>query len=87
MLAAAKRAVFPSLSAWSTSAPFSSRISHTSSIGSTAQVYECGRGTLVQCYSVLNNDPGPKLIITDPDPQNENQEFWIRILDPYPCVN
>ena len=29
----------------------------------------------------------PKLLITDPDPQNENQEFRIRNLDPDPSVN
>jgi len=37
--------------------------------------------------------PDPKLIISDPDPQIENQEFRIRIqirirsLDPYLSVN
>jgi len=33
--------------------------------------------------------PDPKLIISDPDPQFENQEFRIRIqiLDPDPSVN
>jgi len=30
--------------------------------------------------------PDPKLIISDPDPQTENQEFRIRILDPDPSV-
>jgi len=33
--------------------------------------------------------PDPKLIISDPDPQIENQEFRIRIriMDPDPSVN
>jgi len=29
----------------------------------------------------------PKILISDPDPQIENQEFRIRILDPDPSVN
>ena len=31
--------------------------------------------------------PDPKLIISDPDPQIQNQEFRIRILDPDPSVS
>jgi len=31
--------------------------------------------------------PDPKLIISDPDPKIENQEFRIQILDPDPSVN
>jgi len=36
----------------------------------------------------ISSVPDPKLIISDPDPQTENQEFriWIRILDPDPSV-
>jgi len=41
-----------------------------------------------ECLSILFNEamvrstlPDPKLIISDPDPQIENQEFRIRILD------
>ena len=51
----------------------------------------CGRKTVpvIRLASV----PDPKLFITDPDPQIENQEFCIRIriririLDPDPSVN
>jgi len=35
----------------------------------------------------INNVLDPKLIISDPDPQIENQEFRIRILDSDPSVN
>jgi len=42
-----------------------------------------GETHLVSKSSVLD----PKLIISDPDPQIENQEFQIRILDPDPSVN
>jgi len=38
--------------------------------------------------SVLKTSvPDPKLLISDPDPQNQNQEFRIRILEPYSSVN
>jgi len=38
---------------------------------------------------LLSSVPDPKLIISDPDPdpQIENQEFRIRILDPDPSMN
>jgi len=32
-------------------------------------------------HVVLESVPDPKLKITDPDPFNANQEFWIRILN------
>jgi len=36
---------------------------------------------------LIISDPDQKLIISGPDPQNKNQEFRIRILDPDPSVN
>jgi len=35
---------------------------------------------------IIASVPDPKLIISDLDPQIENQEFRIRILDPDPSV-
>ena len=31
---------------------------------------------------VFGSVPDPRILITDPDPQNEHQELQIRILDP-----
>jgi len=47
----------------------------------TSSVIKILNSKLINCVS------DPKLSITDPDPQNENQELRIQILDPDLSVN